>query len=438
MMRVVLVAAVLAVVLSAVASPVAAAGLSTGEGTESLNNQLTASQSDDTNATETPTPTPASSSSETPPSDGRPSTADTVRVLPVQFEPEYLSVDTAQQGARYNTSGPFAVFSFSEPVDQVAIQQPKATATVLEGGRQVRVSYEPDAAPVGSQSLYELQVYFADGSSRTIELYAERTSVDVGSAEMKKYRPFILDVLEDAEEAGYDRSPEGAESHYEDVQETAQLLDSLFVEQAVRLLGSLFGIVSNPLGIASILVGAAIVTYWMLSRNRSMLELLTNDSGKSARKRQELWLKYKQAQQTAAEEPLSELKGVGEMGEIYWRDAFGVDTVAGLAELFRQGFPVRRDGETKHVGGVDSLDVETIDASWLEAVCRDHRLPSVEIALAHGKLALRRMVSEYGMGHVYEETLQDVRELIEELDESRDISRYAAEDMSGAPAPGDD
>ncbi len=360
-------------------------------------------------------------------------------MLPVQFEPEYLSVETAKQGERYNTSGPFAIFSFSEPVDQVAVRQPKATATVLEGGRQVRVSYDPDAAPVGSQSLYTLEVYFSDGSSKTLELYAERTSVDVGSAEMRKYRPLILDILDDAEDAGYDRDPEGAESHYTDVKETAQLLNSLFVEQAIRLMGSVFGILANPLGIASILAIAAIVTYWMLSRNRAMLELLTNDAGKSARKRQELWIKWKQAQQTAAEEPLSELKGVGEMGEVYWRDAFGVDTVAGLAELFRQGFPVRRDGETKHVGGVSDLDVETIDASWLEAVCRDHRLPSVEIALSHGKLALRRMVAEYGMQHVYGETLQDVRELIDELDESRDISRYAAEDMGGgAPAPGDD
>lgn len=423
----------LLVLLSAVVSPVAAAGLSATDGHDSLTSGLSASQQ---NATETPTPSP-SSSSDGAPSGARPSTAETVRVLPVQFEPSYLSVETAKQGARYNTSGPFAVFSFSEPVDQVAIQQPKATATVLEGGRQVRVSYEPNAAPVGSQSLYDLQVYFADGSSRTLELYAERTSVDVGSAEMKKYRPLILDVLDDAESAGYERDPEGAEQHYEDVKETAQLLDSLFVEQAMRLAGSVFGILSNPLGIFSVLALAALITYWMLRRNREALEFLTNDSGKSARLREKLWLQYKKAQQTAAEEPLSELNGVGEMGEIYWRDAYGVDTVAGLAELFRQGFPVQRDGETQHVGGVDSLDVETIDASWLEAVCRDHRLPSVEIALAHGKLALRRMISEYGMGHHYDETYQDVRELIDELDESRDISRYAAEG-AGTPAPGDD
>jgi hypothetical protein len=389
-------------------------------------------------ATPTPTPTPATVS------ESGPETAQTVRILPVQLNREFVSVSVETPGEIYNTSGPFAIFSVSEPVDQAAIQQPGATATVLEGGRQVKVEYEPDAAPVGGQSLYQLELYWSDGSSKSVDLYAERTSVDVGSAEMTKYRPLVLDILRDAEENGYERSPEGAEEHYKDVKSTAQLLDSLFTEQAARLFASLISIISNPLGIAAVLVSAAVLAYWQLSRNRSVLDILSNDSGKSARLRERLWIQYKRSQQTAAEEPLRELKGVGEMGEIYWKDAYGVDTVAGLAELFRQGMPVRRDGEIKHVGGVEDLDVESIHSSWLEAVCRDHRLPSVEVALAHGKTALRRMVSEYGMAHIYDETYETTRELLDELDESRDVSRYSAEGPSrssfgaGDPAPGDD
>lgn len=422
-------------VLSLLATPVvgavgAAGGSGGAEGTNGASSQLAAfTFAQENNTTETPTPTPSESSS-TPP--GPPDAGETVRILPVQLEADFVSVETAKSGEAYNTSGPFALFSISEPVDQAAIQQPGGKATVLEGGRVVKVEYEKDAAPVGDQSLYQLDLYFEDGSSRTVDLYAEKTSVSVGAAEMKKYRPLILDMLGDAEANGYERSPEGAEAHYTDVKETAQLLDSLFAEKAKRLFGSLFGIVTNPLGIAAILVSAAVLTRWLLSRNSQVLEILSNDSGKSARLRERLWIQFKRDQQTAAEEPLRELRGIGEMGEVYWKDAYNVDTTAGLAELFRQGLPVRRDGEIKHVGGVEDLDAESIDASWLEAACRDHRLPSIEIALSHGKTALRRMVSDYGMGHVYDGSYEKVRELIDELDESRDITRYSAESSSSS------
>lgn len=442
MKRVVLALVALALLVSPVVGAVATADVPATQETNARGGEMSvfsAAQSNNTTETPTQTPTPAQGGS-TPASDGRPARSDTVRILPVQLEPEFMSVETAEQGQVYNTTGPFAIFSLSSEVETVAIQQPKASAQVLEGGRQVLVEYEGDAAPVGSQSLYQLQIYFHDGSSRTIDLYAERTSVDVGSAEMKKYRPLIMDILADAESNGYARDAEGAESHYQDVKDTAQLLDSLMIEQAKRLFGSIVGILMNPLGIAALLLIAALIAYWQLSRNGAALDILSNDSGKSARLREKLWLQYKKAQQTAAEEPLRELRGVGEMGEIYWRDAYGVDTTAGLAELFRQGLPVRRDGETKHVGGVNTLDVESIDGSWLEAVCRDHRLPSTEIALSHGKTALRRMISEYGMGHTYDDTYERVHELIDELDESRDVTRYAAESSgrSGAVAGGDD
>lgn len=395
-------------------------------------------------ATATPTPTPVADGAdqnEAEEPQGPPSTGDTVRILPVQLEADFVSTEVAKSGETYNTSGPFAFFSISEPVEQAAIQQPGAKATVLEGGRQVKVEYETDAAPVGEQSLYQLELFFSDGSARTVDLYAEKTSVDTGAAEMKKYRPLILDILNDAESNGYERSPQGAEQHYEDTKETAKLLENLLSEKAKRLFGSIVGIATNPLGIAAALLVAALLAWWQISRNGQVLDILSNDSGKSARLRERLWIQFKQDQQTAAEEPLRELRGIGEMGEIYWKDAYGVDTTAGLAELFRQGLPVRRDGEVKHVGGVADLDVETIHSSWLEAVCRDHRLPSVEIGLSHGKTALRRMVSDYGMGHVYDDTYETVVELLDELDESRDVTKYSAEsarDLGAGAAPGDD
>lgn len=429
--RVLLVLAVLAVAL---APTLAAAGIAvptTNGATGAVSGAHADAVAVQENATSTPTPTPVPTETPGAGDEGGkerpegPTAAETVRILPVQFEAEYLSVEVSDNGQVYNTSGPHALFQLSEPVEQAAIQEPGASVTVLDGGHVVKVEYEPDAAPVGEQSLFKLSLYFSDDSERTVELYAERTSVDVGGAQLKKYRPLIMTILADAEKAGYDRSAEGARSHYEDQKETAQLLDNLFAEQASRLFGSLLGIVMNPLGIAALLITASLIALWQLRRNKEALDLLTNDSGKASRLRERLWIAYHNAQQTAAEEPLRDLQGVGDMGEIYWRDAYGVDTTAGLAELFRQGLPVERNGEVEHVGGVENLDAQNIHASWIEAVCRDHRLPSPEIALAHGKTALHRMIAKYGQAHHYQDAYEAVRELIDELDETRDVQRHA-------------
>lgn len=440
--------ALLALLTPAVATGAAGATVPPSQEAGGVSEPLAASVQAANNTTSTPTPTPngtAAPAPSTPSSAEAPSSAETVRILPVQLEADFVSVETAEMGRMYNTSGPFAFFSFSEQVDEVAVQQQGATATVLEGGNVVRVEYASDAAPVGEQSLYNLQVWYEDGTASTIDLYATQTSVSVGAAEMKKYRPVMLEMLSDAESAGYDRNPEGLRSHYNDIQETAQLLDSLFAEKAKRLAMSVSSIVMNPLGIALGLVLAALLILWQLKKNRQTLTILTNSAGKAAQLRERLWIEYKKQQQTAADEQLRELTGVGEMGEIYWRDAFGVDTTAGLAELFRQGIPVERDGEVKHVGGVADLDAETIESSWIETVCREHRLPSTEIALSHGKTALHRMISKYGMAHHYQESYEQVRELMDELDESRDVTRHSATSSridssggAGAAAGGDD
>lgn len=440
MRRALIALVVLALVSPALASTSAIATADTSEsiGADSTALRAVSEPANNTTATQTPKPTngSTSSSSEAPP------TAETTRILPVKLEADFVSTTVTKQGEVYNTSGPFAMFSVSEPVEKAAIQQQQAKATVLEGGQTVRVQYDDKAAPVGKQSLFTLEIWFADGSSRTVDLYAERTSVSVGAAEMKKYRPVLMEMLSDAEKNGYSRDPDGLENHYDDVKETAQLLDSLLTEQAKRLFGSVLGILMNPLGIAGMLILAALIALWQIRRKGQELEILSEDSGKAARLRERLWIEYKNAQQTAADEQLRELKGVGEMGEIYWKDAFGVDTTAGLAELFRTGIPVQRDGEVRHVGGVDELDAETIESSWLEAVCRDHRLPSAEIALSHGKESLRRMTSKYGMGHTYAESYEQTRELIDELDESRDVTRHSATSRQssgiGSPSRGDD
>lgn len=444
MTRRVLAAALAMFVLLAAAGPAAAAP-GTNAATSDVRTIDVGDVSAPNNTTTTTTaPTTTEENESGGESSSRPSSAETARLLPISIESDVQDTTVTEQGAVFNTSGPFALFSSSERVEQVAIQQDGARASVLEGGHTVRVTYADDAAPVGKQSLYELQIWFEDGSSRTVELYAEQTSISTGAANMKKYRPAIQDILSNAEDDGYERSPEGLEAHYEDTREKAQLLDNLLTEQAARLFASLVSIVANPLGIALLLAIMAVLAVYLLRQNKQVLEILTNSAGKSEQLRERLWIAYRDQQQTAADEHLRELDGVGEMGEIYWSDAFGVSTTAGLAELFREGVPVRRDGEIVKVGGVEHLDAETIESSWIEAVCRTERLPSPEVALSHGRTALQRMCSEFGEAHHYEDAYRRVGELIDELDESRDLSQYAgtgaASSVSGAGAAagGDD
>lgn len=440
--------AVLLVLVSAAAPALAvasstdgpnAAGLSAGAsdragGSYALQENETANETTTTSTTSTPTENNTTDSST-----GRPEAADVVRILPVEIDSKIVSVETSKQGQEYNTSGPFALFSLSEPVEEAAIQQQGASATVLNGGQVVRIQYDSDAAPVGKTSLYDLQIWFSDGSSRSISLYASETSKTVSESNLKKYRPEMLQMLEDAEKAGYERSPDGLEAYYEDQKATAELLDNLFAEQAARLLATLLALVRNPLGAVLGIVIIIGVSAWILRQNRSVLEMLSLDSGKFARLRDQYILKYEEQQQTAADRELREVDGIGELGQVYWQDAFNVTTVAELAELARGNYPIREDGEIVRIGGVEGLDVENVDSSWIEPVCRANRLPGPQIALTHCKKALEEAKRRYGMGHYYDGSLQATRELLDELDESRDYNaRFSAtsRDSSLGAGPG--
>lgn len=437
------------VVLAALVPSLAVAAASTGQNTHAEGAAVSESaggsyalQENET-ANETTTSTTPDENNTTDSSTGRPDSADVVRILPVEIDSQIVTIETAKQGETYNTSGPFALFSLSEPVEEVAIQQQGASATVLNGGQVVKIQYNSDAAPVGKTSLYNLQLWFDDGSSRSVELYASETSKTVSESSLKKYRPEMLQMLEDAEKAGYERTPDGLEAYYEDQKATAELLDSLFSERAKQLLAHLFGIIRNPFGIALGIVIILVVSAWILRQNRSVLDMLSNDSGKFARLRDQYWLKYKEQQQSAADRELRDVEGIGELGQVYWQDAYNVTTVAELAELFRGNYPHMNDGEIVRIGGIDGLDSENVDKSWLEPVCRNNRLPGPQIALTHGKKALEEAKRRYGMGVYYDETLNSVRELLDELDESRDYnatfaSSSSATGIGASGAGGDD
>lgn len=375
-------------------------------------------------ATETESESSASSSTEDP------SIAESVTLKPVRFREEFLSVSVRDTGGALalNTSGPFVMIASSERVETARVQQSKASAQTIGDGEMVRVDYDSDAADVGTRSLYTVELFFSDGSSKTVKLYAASTDVASGS-EIEEYRPVLDDMLDSAEESGYERSPDGLEGYHTDLRQKAELLSGFLTDQAKRLATSIISILWNPLGLISIALLIALLAYRRHSKRGWSLDIISNDSGRAARKLRELWIKYQQDRQTAAEEPLRELDEVGEMGEIYWNDALGITTVAELAELFDGDYPIQDDeSDVRHIGGVDEIDEMQLGDSWLEPVCRDGRLPSEEIALAHGKAALRRMCVEYGMDWKYRDALDETTNLIRSVKESQNRTQFATSD----------
>lgn len=365
----------------------------------------------------TATPTPGESSGEE--TEGAPSAAETVRITPVRFDEEYLSVTVQEPDSVFNTSGPFAQFSLSEPADAVRISQSGAQAELQPGGQVVVVRYADDAAPDPEHpSLYTLEIFYPDGSKTEVQLYADSTEVSAEAATLETYKPLIFDLRDDARANGYEDTPEGVEQYYEDTKERAELLESLFTEQAIMAVNTAIAWFLNPVAIAVTLALVAVGSYYRLQRRGYSLDIISNDTGKAQRLRERLRLSYKQNQQTADEERLKELPEIGSMSEVYWRDAetAGVATVYQLAELARSGKTAERDGDLVKVhNGVEDLQAEDLSSTWLEPVAGSgrQRIASYDIALSHIKTALERMMSTYGMGHLYRETYEDVVELID-------------------------
>lgn len=340
--------------------------------------------------------------------------AESSRVVAVPLNPDFVSANRGENASEWHTTGPFAFWTVSERVEQAEVVEPKAEARVLEGSRTVHVSYADDAAPVGEESLYTLKLYFADGSTKTLRLYASKTDVDVGSQNLRKYRSTITLMLTHAKDNGYERSAEGVLQYYKDTKEQADLLDHLFSKQAKKLIGNVLGIIKNPLGIAASLALAALFIVYLIRNHEETLKIMSNDSGKANRLRRQLMQDYREQAQEAAEEELTSV--LGDMSAMYWKDAYGVKTTYELADLARKGPAIERDGEVKHAGGVTDLTADEVGDSWLEAVTRTGRLPSERVALVQLRQAVNRMCSTYSMAHIYDDTEQALTELIDEMD----------------------
>ena len=155
-------------------------------------------------------------------------TADRLRVSPITFGEDWIETRTTEADAEYNTSGPFAVFALSEPAQNVRIAQSGAEARLLEGDQTVRIDYQDDAAESGS-TYFQLELFFQDGSSTTIDLTATQTSVSVASTEYAAYSGLIEDMKEDAEARGYGTSPDAMIEYHGFLMDRAELVESFVV-----------------------------------------------------------------------------------------------------------------------------------------------------------------------------------------------------------------
>ncbi|RDZ49689.1 hypothetical protein C5C07_20115, partial [Haloferax sp. Atlit-4N] len=174
-----------------------------------------------------------------------PTVADQARVTAVTFDEDYLRT-TREDENSFNATGSYAVFAVSQNVEAARVTQPKAEAKVLDGARTVRVSFAPDAAPPGQRSLYTLELYFEDGSTRSFDLYASQTDQIVASAELREAQDLLDQMRADAEERGYATNVDGLEDFYEWQKEQAELFSNLFGPQLEKFFAWLIFTVTTP------------------------------------------------------------------------------------------------------------------------------------------------------------------------------------------------
>jgi hypothetical protein len=345
-------------------------------------------------------------------------TADRLRVSPITFGEDWIETRTTEADAEYNTSGPFAVFALSEPAQNVRIAQSGAEARLLEGDQTVRIDYQDDAAESGS-THFQLELFFQDGSSTTIDLTATQTSVSVASTEYAAYSGLIEDMKEDAEARGYGTSPDAMIEYHGFLMDRAELVESFVVERAKQLFSTFILIIQNPLAWVVGLLSIFLVAYRHESEHSQMLNIIENAASATARKQQQLEAFYQRDIETANEEPISELPEINEQQEVYWQNAFDVYSVQQLCNLARDG--PHTDGDKVVTDGgeqstaIAEIDAENIHDSWLAEAFSTNRLTGPQETLSGMLAALRRSEAKYGLGHIYGETRGDVEELLKEI-----------------------
>jgi len=376
-------------------------------------------------ANETATNTTATNTTAT----DAPTAAEQVRINPVSLDVGYQSVTVTEADATFNTTGEFVLFSTTEPVDAVRIQQSKAQARVLEGGQTVRVTYDADAAPPEQTSLYTLELFFADGSAKDVELYASDTEQSVAAASLQDWKPTIETLKDKAEENGYEETPEGTQEYVTWVDDRAQLVEGFLSELAAQTIGWLIAGVMNPLNIILALSLGALAMWRRRSKHGDLVDALSSMAGRYEQELTKLRNNREKAKRTADDANLSEVPAIGSAAD-YYEDAFGTKSPAQLADLANDGAARATDDGLEYVHrGVDDLDAEDLHGTWLEPVLR--HIPNEKRVLNHLLETVKYMETEHSLGSKYRETRNQLETMLDDVDRKQT-------QLNGVAAPGDD
>lgn len=379
--------------------------------------------------------------------DNTPSLGKRVRVTPVQNSEDYLSIKTRSSDEAFNTKGPFATFSLSEPVTAARISQPKAQAEVLGDGSVIRVAYADDAAG-NKSSLYTVELFFKDGSSHTIDLYASETDVSVEAAKYSAYTGFIDYTLKQAEDAGYERSPSGAEKYLKNQEKRAKLFDSLFSEQIMMFLSLLLAAAQN---FVSWIVAIAIIAGLAIFLERKhgwILRLQQMAESRAELMREAVRQDYEERRNSAAKHPLEDVSEIGINASRYWSE-LGVETIDDMVEVACKGVVkvdergnIEYDDEGNvvfaHHGVEDLADVDPLTTeqlrsqTWLGPLILEGRLAATT-ALSNIEAALLVAEKDYNRGNEVRDARRTVAELNARLSGDRDYQH--AETSSNASRP---
>jgi len=376
--------------------------------------------------------------------------AELVRVTPANPNEDYLSIQTKSSDAVFNTSGPHATFSLSEPVDAARIEQPKANVQVLGGGSVLRVEYADDAGVGGNASLYTAELFFGDGSTRTIDLYATQTDVSLAGAEYAAYSDYIDYTLDQAEANGYDRSPEGAQNYLEDQEEAAELFDSLFTEQILMFLAIVIQAARNFVTWVLAIGFIAGLAIYFERKHGWILRLQQMAESRAELMREAVRQDYEERRNTAAKHPLEDVTEIGPNAARYWRE-LGVETVDDMIEIACKGIvSLTDDGRIQyddddnvvyaHHGVEDLTDVDPLtmeqlrSQTWLGPLVLEGRLAPTT-ALSNIEAALLVAEKEYNRGNEVRDARRTVSELNDRLAGRRDFEDAETSSNAARTAP---
>lgn len=457
-------ALVVALLLVAIAGPLLAAPVAAQDGTPTPtpapNGTVANTTANGTNATNATTPAP-----------GEPTLADRLRLTPVDLGEDYARVETVAADREYDVTGSFVIFSASERITAARVAQPKADARVLDGGQTVEIRFADDAALPDNRTLYTVELFLRDGSTKEVDLMVQKTDLSVVSSDLTAASGFLETMKEDAEEHGYNATIAGISDYHAWEKRQADIFDNLLGPELSKAFGALIAIASSALLVIGIVAIAVLNWRRQKKMHENKLKGLMNGDNLAVRKRRELTLRYEEDNVAADEHRLEDVDLIGG-DHIYWSE-MGVETVKQLATLFAVGRPkvdeqgriVRQDPDDPdceyvedyqgnlvtdadgvyipapmmaHRGIADLEEAvsrgESLRDTWLEPILRPDMLGSPESALAQAKRALEMMASRYGQPQ-YQAAYRRLSRLLSDLTEGKQRT-YETPDRTALPGPG--